>query len=455
MRVFGFDITRTKAAPPAGLSSVNDASSRGWFNIIRESYSGAWQNNDEIQIDTVLTHPIVYACISMIASDIGKLGGPRLVEKTKDNIWIETESAAFSPFLRKPNHYQNRIQFWEMWMFSKLIWGNTYAVKQRDGRGMVTAAYVLDPSRVTVKVAPDGAVYYELRKDDLSELRQDNVFVPASEMYHDRMNTFYHPLVGLGPLYASGLAAQMGLNILSSSSRLFANISTPGGVLTAPGDVSQETAERVKAKWDREFGGANAGAIAVLGNGLKFEPITMKAVDAQTKEQAEYIDHLITSAFQVPAYMVGVGPVPQNNNVEALIQEYYARCLQKHIEAIELLLDEEIPRPFGTEFDLDNLWRMDTATLMKSIADGVGAGVVKPNEGRLKLNYAPVVGGDTPYMQQQNYSLEALNKRDQAMPAPSSTTGSQPALNPAPEPEEDDTEKAIAMLQTKAVELCV
>jgi HK97 family phage portal protein len=448
MRVFGFVITRTKAA--SQLQSVEGGGQRGWFNIVRESYAGAWQNNVEVSVETVLSHPIVYACISMIASDIGKLGGPRLVQLTPDGIWVEADNPAFSPFLRRPNRYQNRIQFWECWMFSKMVWGNTYAVKQRDNRGVVVASYVLDPQRVRVLVAPDGGVYYELKRDDLSGLHSEMVYVPASEMYHDRMNCFYHPLVGLGPVYANGLAASMGLNILNSSSKLFANSATPGGVLTAPGLISQATAERVKAKWEAEYSGDNVGKIAVLGDGLKFEPMAMKAVDSQTKEQADHVSHLICSAFQVPAYMVGVGAMPLSNNVEALIQEYYARCLQKHIESIEMLLDEEIPRPYGTEFDLDNLWRMDTATLMKAISDGVGAGVMKPNEGRLKLNMAPVPGGNTPYMQVQNYSLEALNKRDQAMPAPGSEAPTPAALPAAEEP--DETPKYLAALMSKALE---
>ena len=45
------------------------------------------------------------------------------------------------------------------------------------------------------------------------------------------------------------------------------------------------------------------------------------------------------------------------------------------------------------------------------------AGLVKgslltPNEGRSALNYKPVSGGDSIYIQQQNYSLEAIAKRD-------------------------------------------
>jgi phage portal protein BeeE len=34
--------------------------------------------------------------------------------------------------LRKPNRYQNRIQFWEGWILSKLMRGNTYVLKVRD-----------------------------------------------------------------------------------------------------------------------------------------------------------------------------------------------------------------------------------------------------------------------------------------------------------------------------------
>ena len=45
-------------------------------------------------------------------------------------------------------------------------WGNTYVLKQRDERGVVVALYVLDPTKVTLLVAPDGAVYYQLQPSD-------------------------------------------------------------------------------------------------------------------------------------------------------------------------------------------------------------------------------------------------------------------------------------------------
>lgn len=141
-------------------SAVSGSSSGGWFPWINEPFTGAWQRNQEIQTPTVLGHYAVYACVTLIANDIGKLR-QRLMELDDNGIWKETSSPSFSPVLRKPNGYQNHIQFKQWWQTSKLTKGNAYALKQRDNRGIVTALYLLDPDRVTVLVTPQGEVYYQ------------------------------------------------------------------------------------------------------------------------------------------------------------------------------------------------------------------------------------------------------------------------------------------------------
>jgi phage portal protein BeeE len=119
-------------------------------------------------------------------------------------------------------------------------------------------------------------------------------------------------------------------------------------------------------------------------------------------------------AFKVPAYMINAAPAPAYNNIEALNQQYYSQCLQSLIEAIELSLDEglSLPSDVGVEFDVENgLMRMDSATRIKNAVESI-KGVAAPNEARAKLNLPPVPGGEHPYLQQQNYSLAALAKRD-------------------------------------------
>lgn len=416
MKIFGREITIAKSA--VGATDVSPLiGDRGWFSIIREPFTGAWQRNREIRSQTIEAHYAVYSCVTLIASDISKMC-VRLVEQDKNGIWNEANVSAFSPVLRKPNRYQNRIKFIENWVVSKLRRGNTYILKEREGRTLVKALYVLDPDRVKPLVAPDGSVYYQLGADNLAGI-DEQVAVPASEIIHDTMCPLFHPLCGVSPLVACGLAAMQGLSIQHASTKFFENGALPGGVLTAPGTIDDDTAKRLKEHWEQNYSGANAGRVAVLGDGLKYERMAMTAVESQMIEQLKWTAETICSCFHVPAYMIGVGAPPAYNNIEALNQQYYSQCLQNPIESIELLLDEglgltDVPgHTYGTEFDLDGLLRMDTATQIEALSKAVGGSIMTPNTALKKQNLAPVDGGDTIYMQQQNYSLAALNKRDQ------------------------------------------
>lgn len=445
MRIGPFTIARTKALQLKPLSP----GSNGWWpwGVIRESWTGAWQSNVEVRSDTVLTYSAVFACVTLIASDIAKLR-LRLVEQTADGIWQETESPAFSPFLRKPNRYQTRIKFVEQWMTSKLIHGNTYVLKERDQRGLVVAAYVLDPTRVTPLVSTDGSVYYQLRRDDLSGLSAETVTVPAKEIIHDLMVALYHPLIGVSPIFASGIAAMQGLAIQQNSQKFFSNGSNPGGVLTAPGAISDETAARLKAHWDAAYTGENVGKVAVLGDGLSYKAMAVNANDAQLIEQLRWSAETVCSCFHVLPYMIGVGPPPPYANVEPLLQAYYSQALQILIESFELSLDEGLGltekiegRRLGTEFDLDDLFRMDTATKTKAAMDSINSGGMSPNEARLKyFDLGPVPGGATPYLQQQYWPLSQLSER--AIPTTEPVVTQPPAS--ATETDDEDEEAMAA-----------
>jgi HK97 family phage portal protein len=440
MRLFGLPVPFT-SQKTATLSPV--AENRGWYRVL-EAATGNWQRNIVVDRNLVLSYHAVYACMTLIASDVAKLR-VKLVEKDKNGIWSETTNPAYSPVLRKPNEYQNRIQFWESWVLSKLARGNTYALKVRDGRGVVIKLYILDPTRVMPLVADDGSVFYQLSADNLAALPED-ITVPAREIIHDRMNCLFHPLVGTSPIYAAGVAATQGINIQNNSASFFGNRSQPGGILTAPGAISNETAERLKAAWDANYAGENAGKVAVVGDGLTYKPMTMSAEESQLVEQLKWTAEIVCSTFHVPPYKIGVGAMPSFNNVQALNVEYYSQALQAIIEAAELCLDEglEMKEGVGTEFDLDGLLRMDSVTQMDVLEKA--SGVLTIDEKRKKLDLKPTPGGNAVYLQQQNFSLSALAKRD-AQADPFGTAKPEPAVPVAPandNAEELEAAKAMA-----------
>jgi HK97 family phage portal protein len=447
MKLFGWTIAREKAEQKA-LAPVD--SRGGWWSIIREPFAGAWQRNIEIRTDTVLANSAVFRCVSLISSDVAKMR-IRLVTKDSNGIWNETENPAFSPVLRRPNRYQSRLQFFANWIESKLIHGNAYVLKDRDARNVVTSLYVLDPNLVTVLVAPDGSVFYRLRSDHLTGIRGESVTVPASEIIHDRYNTLYHPLVGMSPIRAAGLAALQGIRIQENSAKFFECGGRPSGILTAPGHINAETAQRLAEAWNTNYGsaGPGVGKTAVLGDGIEYKPMVMTSVEAQLIEQLKWSAETVCSVFGVPAYMAGVGDPPAYNNIEALNLQYYTQALQIHIEAIETLLNEALGlgpgfgNPYGCEFELDTLLRMDTKTKTEAARQAIQSGM-SPNEIRKKyFDLGPVDGGETPYLQEQQWPLAHLAAR----PLPGRPVTPPEEIEPLPSVAEEAEAKRIRAIR--------
>lgn len=384
----------------------------GWMSLISEPFAGAWQRNLEINPTTVLSFHAVFSCISLIASDISKMP-LRLMRRDSNGIWKENNNGTSARIYRRPNAFQNRMQFFECWLNSKLCHGNTVVLKIRNTRGDITELRILDWNKVTPLVADDGSVFYQINPDNMTGV-DASVTVPAREVIHDRFNCLFHPLIGLSPIYAAGLAAMQGHHIQENSAHFFRNGSKPSGVIEVPGTITDENARKLKANWDTGYTGENAGKTGLLSNGAKYNPISMSADDAKVVEQLQMSEKIVCSTFHVPAYKAGVGDLPSYDNIEALEQQYYSQCLQTLIESIELLLDEafELEDDAGTEFDVSALLRMDSERRIKTLGEGVKNTILTPNEARRSENLPPVTGGDELYLQQQNFSLGALARRD-------------------------------------------
>ena len=438
MRIFGLDVSVKKAAP-AGTVPVRSSLA----GMIREPFAGGWQKGMTVDpIGSITSFGAVYACISRIATDIAKLE----LKLTMPDGNIRVPVPASSPYwevLRRPNPHQNRIQWLNDWIVGKMLFGNKHQLKVRDARGITYRLHGLDPRRVTPMVTSQGDIYYSLGGDDLNRV-PTGMILPASEMIHDRGMTLWHPLVGVSPIYACGMSSTQGIRIQNNSATFFENMSRPSGLLTAPGTIDDVTAERLKREWQQNYGGQNIGNLAVMGDGLKYEPMTIPANDAQLVEQLNWTVEDVARCFAVPLYKINAGAIPTAGNVEALESQYYSGCLQILIESLELCLTEglEMPAGYRVEADLEGLLRMDSSSQIEALTKAVSGTIMKPNEARAKRNLPPVDGGDTVYSQQQNYSLAALAKRD-ALPDPFGTAKPAPVL-PAPaaeQPEADDGEE--------------
>lgn len=418
MRIFGLNITRQKAMQP-----VNDWQ-RGW-RVVHEPYTGAWQKNDELKRGDLTCYPTLYACLNRISTDIGKL--PFLLKrKDEHGIWRPTEISAYSPVLRKPNGHQTAQQFREAWMLSKLMDGNTFVLKQRDESNKVRALYVLDPARVEPLVSEAGRVFYRLNYPSANNLlpaeyADEQIVVPASEMIHDRINPFHHPLVGVPPLLAAAIAAGKNIRILRNSSSFFENAANPGGLVSGPAGLSEDDADKLQAFFNTNFTGEKSGNIAVVGADLKFTPFAFKAADSQLVEQMRYSDEQICQPFGIPPFKIGIGSIPAGMTVDAINLLYMEDALHAHIIAMETLLTEGLDvGPYKVAMPEIELMRMDRQGKANYHGTLRDKGIEAVNESRFHFDYVPLDGGDTVYMQQQDYPLDQVrhNKIEGSEPEP-------------------------------------
>lgn len=430
-----------------GRKALSAPSSRGGWTTIFEIFPGAWQRNVVIDRESVFENPYIFRCQSMIARDIAKLR-VKLVKK-QDGIWTEVDDGRDprAVVLRKPNHFQTRNQFFESWFLSKLSRGNTYVLKQRDGRGVVTRLYVLDPRLVKVLVSDSGEVFYQLSADNLPGIQSD-VTVPATEIIHDRWNCLFHPLVGLSPVWATALSATQAQKISQNAANFFANQSLPSGVLTAPGKISDATAQRLKEAWRDNYSGSNAGNIAVVGDGLKFERMAIAASDSQLVEQLKWTAETIVTSYGIPLSKLGLAPIPSGETVQTSNIRYFIDALHSLMEDAEACLDDGLGFDgvtIGVEFDTDSLWRLDSLTQMEVIEKAKS--VLTLDERRAKLDAPKITGGSTVYLQQQDHSIEAIAARDKLLIEQANNPPQ--AAVPEPTTEPDETEKALWMVASK------
>jgi HK97 family phage portal protein len=435
VQLFGYEVTLSrKAAGPVRPAATGN----GWWPIVREPYTGAWQKNDPLTAPIALSNPSVFAVVSRIASDISKIAPPLLLEQDDNGFWTETTNSAYSPVLRRPNRYQTPQQYHERVVLSLLLHGNAYVLKNRDQRGVVDALYLLEPSRVKVLVAPDGAVYYELQNNDLAGIANDTppVVVPARELIHMRWNCLFHDLMGISPLYAISGAITQAQTIQTSSTTFFGKGGRPAGVLIAPTKLDPLSAQRIKA----DAANFTTGELLVLENGMKYEPVSTTAVQAQLIEQLGWTEEKICEVFGMPISILNSAKQPPYANAEASQLQYKSECLEVHLTSIANGWTEglELPTYLKIEFDDTLLIWMDTTTRTNAAKVAITAGM-SPNEVRdYYFGLPPVEGGELPYLQQQNWPIQDLANRP---PVPAAGL-----VPPTPPPSEEQVAATVGEL---------
>jgi HK97 family phage portal protein len=207
--------------------------------------------------------------------------------------------ATAPPLLQRPSADLDLADWLYAVMASLLLRGNAYAlVTARAGAGMLPAQVdLLHPDHMGVTLDRDGHVVYRLLGEELDR----------ADVWHVRAYVLpaapHTPPLGPSPVEYARETIGLGLGVERFGGRFFGDSATPQGVLTSDQRLSQEQAETLCKRWEQRHKGRRR--IAVLGDGAKFQPISIGPDEAQFVETQKLNVSAIARIYGVPPVMVG------------------------------------------------------------------------------------------------------------------------------------------------------
>lgn len=355
-----------------------------------------WQKGMDLTNNEVNT--TVEACVKTISETVAMLPIYHYRDIGDGEKEKVTTSAA-SRVMRKPNPFQTRSDFFLNFVRQLLLQGNGYGAVTRNNRYEIDALY--PQYNMNPHVSADNKdVYYSTDNNELVNL--DSV-IPSRNVLHTRLHAPVHPLIGVTPLLAASISAATATSIQGHENAFFTNMSRPSGVVSTDMTLTGDETKKLRERFNEQTKDLNTGGIPILTNGLKYQQMSMSAVDSQIIETYKMNKTDIASVFRVPLPLIGSMDNATFNNVEALMKFWVSSGLGFILDHIEGSLNElfNLPANEFLNFDTDYLLRSDFKSRMGGLKESVQGGIYTPNEARAKEGLPPKPNGNDIYLQAQ------------------------------------------------------
>jgi HK97 family phage portal protein len=441
-------IERVRSLLPTQRKSAVQVTPDGWIDT---SWDWSWWQQGR-QPRWVGALPIVEACLAAYSQTAAQCPGGHFRRNSAGG-WDRITTSALSRVLAKPNSYQTRSDFILNGVRSLLTHGNLYAYATRNDRYEVDELHLLDPrlARAVRSLEVPGFYAYALNKYEIPNgpLVDVDQIVQPRDMLHIRLHTPRDPLVGESPLSAAANATKLNSTIGGSLSRFYENMSRPSGVLSTEEKLTKEQVLRLREVWEQQSKSLATGGVPILSWGMKWQPLSMTAQDAQIIDAYKMSLRDICRVFRVPMMLVGEADQAATfNNTETLMRFWLASGLGFLIDHLEVAIGDffGLPANETVEFDTEVLLRSDLLARMDGLTKAVQGGIYSPNEARAKEGLPAVEDGDEPRVQQQvvplSYYREERAAKQQAAETAAAATAAAAAAADEPAPVPDDSAAA-------------
>lgn len=280
-------------------------------------------------------------------------------------------------YIRRPDQRISQSRFIGRTTVSLASTGNAFWRITRDSKGITNLEH-LNPLEV----------FYEPKEDALDEVKvwhyRGNQ-LSVEEVKHIPLFEVSGEVLGLGPIQAAVADFRGTLDMRDYAANFMFGSGIPNGTLNSDQIIDDDVAKRYKKQWN-ETNGAMYG-VAVLGSGLKYNPIYLAPRDAQFLESQQFSKTEIADLFGMPAslfniILTGGGRSETYKNIIDDWMGYSRFGLMQYMLAIEDAFTELSPRGQYVKFNIESLLRADTGRRYEAYAKAVdpATGWMVPSE---------------------------------------------------------------------------
>ena len=266
-----------------------------------------------------------------------------------------------------------------------LIYGNAYSQIIRNGRGEIIGLYPLTPDRIKVdRDEHNKLIYIYSRYDEANPniKTQGEIVLKQKDVLHIP-GLGFDGLVGYSPIAMAKNALGISLACEEYGASFFANGASPSGILEHPGVIKNPA--KIREAWHNAYGSGNSHKVAVLEEGMKYQPIAIPNNEAQFLETRKFQIEEIARLYRVPLHMIGDLDHATFSNVEHLSLDFVKYSLDPWLvrweqELMRALLSESEKGKYFIKFNVEGLLRGDYASRMQGYATARQNGWMSAND---------------------------------------------------------------------------
>jgi len=296
-----------------------------------------------------------YACIQRNSFSVAGTE-LRIYKKIKSKEGIDYEEITEHPFLdlmTNVNPFFNRFELWVLTVTFLELTGNAYWWMVKDPLGVPRALWNI-PSH-WMKIVPSKETFiagYVMQQPG----SPTKVPFDVEDIIHFKYPSPFSLYYGCPPMYAAAYDIDINRELKAHGVNFLMNNAQPGGVLYTDQRLGDKEFERLRTMWNmRHKGGSNAGKMAILEAGLKYEKTGSNLQELQFPETSRNVRDSILAIFGVPASKLGLVEDVNRANADANDYTYQKDTVRPRLKLIEEKLNEKMMPIYDTgivcEFD--------------------------------------------------------------------------------------------------------